>query len=262
MNKADDIRILCKATGTLEMPRVAGVIEILSKLDRDVAKKKPDVLRGHADQIYGSWLSLEYRGDGVHYSFKDEVVDRKDLRDEKCEAKADGLSSPNRGVANALRAMLVVARGKSDLRWRKRWADSTGNVRDLVWRATAPPLTLVDGKRARAEFDTSGLDMICASGRSVSTKRTTSGTSRLERPLQMSMLFPKRTEAVPLLEAALCKIEAIPAAQRRIRESGDELTKEFEDAVGAAFREITGREKWGLKSLIGEVARYLSASKT
>ena len=100
------------------------------------------------------------------------------------------------------------------------WLGVSGKTRNLIFRVEPPPIAIgPSGERRRGDLDMSNLEIAAVRG--------------------LHMLMPRRSDAVPLIEAALTKLEAIPAAERRKRER-DTLADDVVRAVCVAYSDLTG----------------------
>jgi hypothetical protein len=179
------------------------------------------VILKHARHIFGVW-SLCGHSDNIGYRIKGKTR----LRAERVKA--------TRGAKNDLVRLLATAESGSDKVFQKAWLAVSGKTRGLVWSPAPPPII-------ERKYD--------ETGKLVSFRRERFDASKLN-PLKVERfyaLIPTAADALPLIEAAICKLEDTPAAERRKRKQDDPndlaaIEDELAIAVRVAYREATGRK--------------------
>jgi hypothetical protein len=145
---------------------------------------------------YGHWLAWRWRGDNT-------AIEIRHRRPRAKRVDAD------RGTTNELKRLLTAAQGRSDKRWLTAWRVSKGLRHRLESNAAAT--------QSRAEVDRLGIG-----GFEVAVRGYRG-------------IIPTRADALPLIEAAIRKLESVPAVERRKRER-DTLADDFIGAVRMAHR--------------------------
>ena len=164
-----------------------------------------DVIDSHAHQIHGHWLTWRWRGD------TNAIEIRGTQRPYAKRVPAKG------SIKKELKRLLTVARGRSDKRW------ITGMARRIPARRCGADLAVGDAQYGEGRLVLRAADLTV--------------TARSVRGLEAIM--PTRADALPLIEAALRKHEAIPAADRQKRQR-DALADDVVRAVAVAYRDLTG----------------------
>ncbi len=182
--------------------------------DAHVIDRHAHVVEYHALQIRGHWLMWRWRGDNAAIRI------RGTQRPYAKRVAAD------RGPENELKRLRAAARGRSDKRLQTAWLGVIRKTHSLIdWPPVPPPI--------RREVD--------SAGKLVAFERAAVGVSHRRVSVRgHASILPRRTDAVPLIEAALQKLEAIPAAKRRKREQ-DTLADDAARAVCVAYFDLTGR---------------------
>jgi hypothetical protein len=199
--------------GEAVSPDFAWLIDRLAALNPPGAIDRPAVVEYRAHQIRGYWLTWHRRGDNAAIK----ITGRQ--RPYAVRVDAD------RGTANELKRLLRAAKDKSDKRWQTAWLGVSSKTHGLVWNPV-PPVT-------RREINSEGT--------LVRFERADVGVSHRRVSVRgLEAIMPTRADALPLIEVALRKHEAIPAAERRKRQ-GDELADDICRAVAVAYRDLTGK---------------------
>ena len=195
-------------SGEKDSPDFKRLRNWLVALNPLASKDRPAVVEYHAHQIRGHWLTYRYRGDNAAI----EIRGRQRPRAVRVGTE--------RGTANELRRLLRAARGKSDKRWVTAWLGVSSKTHGLIgWKPWLPCPgfeIVVRGKPAHFRAD------LAASHRRVSVR-------------WLHAIMPTRADAVPRIAAALARLEAMPAAERRKRER-DTLADDVVRAVRMAQR--------------------------
>lgn len=215
-----DISVRCALTGTLEVPRLAWLIDRLASLNPDGAIERPEVIKWHAYQIYGHWLHLHVHHRRVETGY---IVGKRATR-----------VWPDRGTTKELQRLLQVAKGGSEARWRTAWIGVSGVTRALVMQEMRPPAIVErDGVR---HLDATAFFVIDEAG-------------------STSFVVPRLADAAPSVAAALDKVQATPAGERKVRRR-DALLDALEGAVRIAFHDITGKRRGSEKLTDAIVERF------
>ena len=204
-------------TGEDVPPDLDWLINRLAALNPPAAKDHRRVVDYHAHQVRGYYLACRWRGDRGDYAAI-KITGRERPYAERVPA--------HRGTENELKRLQRAAKGKSDRRWQTAWLGVSSKTHSLIgWPPLPPVITRVDstGKLVRERAD------IDVSHRRVSVRG-------------LHAIMPTRADAVPLIEAALAKLEAIPAAERRKRER-DTHADDAVRAVAVAYCDLTGERR-------------------
>jgi hypothetical protein len=201
-------------SGELEPPEVhwflAEFIAINSKGCADAVMLK------HARRFYGLSLALRGRSDNLGHEIKGKTRQRAERVD------------ANRGAKNDLLRLQTAAKSNSAKVFQKAWLAVPGKTHSLIW-SPAPPIV-------ERSFDDTG--------RLVGFRRERPDVSKLRQVAVpgFSSLMPAAADALPLIEAAIRKLDAVPAAERRKRKPDYSVKDELVSAVAAAYRDLTGRK--------------------
>jgi hypothetical protein len=104
-------------------PDLDWLIERLARLNPSAAIDRPDIVRHHADQIYGHWLALRFRGDSTAIEIRGR---------QRPHAKR---ITVERGTTNEMKRLQRVAHGTSDKRWVTAWLGVSGATQRLIgWK--------------------------------------------------------------------------------------------------------------------------------
>ncbi len=196
--KTKDNRVTNALTGKKVSPDIDWLIDRLAALN-PAANDRLDVIDYHAYQIYGHWLEWRWRGDNTAI----EIRGTQRPRAKRVDA--------DRGTTNELKRLLTTAQGRSDKRWLTAWLGVSSKTHGIVLNPMLRQL------KSRAEVDRLGIG-----GFEVDVRGYRG-------------IMPTRPDALPLIEAAIRKLESVPAVERRKRER-DTLADDFIGAVRMAHR--------------------------
>ena len=180
----------------------------------------PEIVRPHALKILGTVGFIRARGDRYGYLFEPGKKERHKT------------VLPSRGPARELEELRRAARRAIKQNnvegWLTAWAAVPHRTRGLVWVPPVPPV--IDCRRDE-------------SGRLIAFRRTSYNDSLKGCTIWgpgFTMIVPPPTEALPLIEVAICRLRATPAKVRRKRTS-DLLAANLGHTIKTAYAELTGK---------------------
>jgi len=196
-------------------PGLSWLIARLTQLNDD-----PEMVRPHALKIFGAVGSIRVRGDRYGYLFEPGKKERRKT------------VLPTRGPARELeelrRAARRAIRQNNVEGWLTAWAAVPHRTRARVWVPPVPPV--IDRRRDE-------------SGRLIAFRRTSYNDILKGCTIWgpgFTMIVPPPTEALPLIEDAICGLRATPAKVRRKRTS-DLLAANLAQTIKTAYAELTGK---------------------
>lgn len=216
--------VVHELSGVPEPPEIHWLIGKLTATDRMGSSR---AVLEHAHKIHSLLLGRQGRDDHAGHKIR-----------RKNGLWAEPVAAM-RGASNDLIRLRTAARSDSDKIWRNGWLAVAGNTRRFVWQPPPPPII-------ERQFD--------QDGKLIGFRRERFDASKLIRIKagRFYSLIPKPADALPLIEAAIRKLDEVPAAERSKRKRDPKfndlaaIEDELEDAVRKACRELIGRKgfKW------------------